>query len=448
MRGVLRREQPRSDRGRLVALLVAVGIVAGILCAALAAVGHVRAVDRQQQALHAQAAVLVQTIAAAPPAATVSVSSQGAQLLPGTQVVVTRAGHLIWANAALGGRTVSANATAGAFAVRVVRAAPGIWRGAWLVLAGIVIAVAAAAVGWRACHGRSAPRDGDVEDLAVVAAQVAQGRLDVRASVTDSDVGDIARVFNLMTARLEHEDARQRDFLADVAHELRTPVTAIEGFAQALHDGTARTPEAREEAFEVIREEASRLREFVRELQELTWLDLDPPVNLVPTDLVDLARSEVSRQSISARNKGVELEAPEGEVPITTDPAHVRTIVANLIANAINATPAGGRVEVRVGASRGPFGADAFIAVIDTGVGIREEHVPLLFDRLFRVDTVRARQDGRGSGLGLSIVKRLTTILDARMTVVSDLGQGSTFTLWLNDAQRRRPAPPPEPRDH
>jgi signal transduction histidine kinase len=160
-------------------------------------------------------------------------------------------------------------------------------------------------------------------------------------------------------------------------------------------------------------------------------------VNTRMTDLVELARNELSRQTISARNKGVELAAPDGEVQIETDPTHVRTIISNLVANAINATPKGGRVEVRVGASRGPFGADAFIAVVDTGVGIREEHIPLLFERLFRVDTVRARGDGRGSGLGLSIVKRLTTILDARMTVVSDLGRGSTFTLWLIDAQRR-----------
>ena len=81
-----------------------------------------------------------------------------------------------------------------------------------------------------------------------------------------------------MTARLEQADARQREFLADVAHELRTPVTAIEGFATALGDGTARTEEDRAESAEFIRAEAARLRELVRDLQELTWLDLDPPV--------------------------------------------------------------------------------------------------------------------------------------------------------------------------
>ncbi len=422
----------------IVAALIAVIGIESILNVVLDA----RSVSSAERTLHGQAAALAQQINSSGPNSLDATSTRASELLGDTRVTVRQDGLAVWWSRPEGTTYASASATAGPYEVELDSVDPVGSSDGWIIFIAIVAGLAAAAgIVWLVSGAFARRLRQALRALSQTAEKVAQGRLDVRAPVTDDEVGAVARVFNRMAARLQHEDARQREFLADVAHELRTPVTAIEGFAQALQDGTARTDEARDEAFSVIREEASRLREFVRELQELTWLDLDPPVNVRMTDLVELARSELSRQTISARGKGVELIAPEGEVRITTDPTHVRTIISNLVANAINATPEGGCVEVRVGASRGPFGADAFIAVIDTGVGIREEHIPLLFDRLFRVDTVRARGDGRGSGLGLSIVKRLATILDGRITVVSDLGHGSTFTLWLVDAQRQGPQP-------
>ena len=426
---------------------MAIGIVAALMAvigiqAILSVVLNARAVSRAEGTLHGQSAALAQAIDTAGPKGLAATSSEASALLFDTRITVSQNGLVVWSNVPEGASSASASATAGPYHVELARLSAVPMPDDWIILIAIVATLlTAAGIVWPVSGAFARRLRRELSELGQRAERVSQGRLDLRIPVTDDEVGAVARVVNQMAVRLEHEDARQREFLADVAHELRTPVTAIEGFAQALQDGTARTHEARDEAFSVIREEASRLREFVRELQELTWLDLDPPVNTRMTDLVELARNELSRQTISARNKGVELGAPDGEVQIETDPIHVRTIISNLVANAINATPEGGRVEVRVGASRGPFGADAFIAVIDTGVGIREEHIPLLFERLFRVDTVRARGDGRGSGLGLSIVKRLTTILDARMTVVSDLGRGSTFTLWLIDAQRRDRAP-------
>ena len=124
--------------------------------------------------------------------------------------------------------------------------------------------------------------------------------------------------------------------------------------------------------------------------------------------------------------RGVALHAPEGHGDAVGDPAHVETILANLVANAITATPEGGSITLSVVAGPGEAG----IAVTDTGRGIPPEHLPFIFDRLYRVQAGRDRRAG-GSGLGLSIVRRLATLLGGRVTVSSRVGQGSTFTLWL-----------------
>ena len=146
----------------------------------------------------------------------------------------------------------------------------------------------------------------------------------MRVHETDDELGRLGQSFNRMTERLEAADARQREFLADVAHELRTPVTAIEGFATALGDGTAGDPEERAEAAEFIRAESARLRELVRQLQELTWLDLEPKVRAEPVDLAAAARECIARLSIDAHIRGVELTRPEGTLPSPATPTTSR----------------------------------------------------------------------------------------------------------------------------
>ena len=273
-----------------------------------------------------------------------------------------------------------------------------------------------------------------VREVAESAEAVTRGRFDVRAPEHDDELGRLAHAFNRMTARLEAADARQREFLADVAHELRTPVTAIDGFATALGDGTARSDETRAEAVEFIRAETARLRDLVRDLQTLTWLDLDPPCAAVPVDLAAAARTTVARVGPDARARGVSLTAADGELWATADPDHVDTILANLTANALNATPTGGSITLQPVTNPGWVA----IAVRDTGRGIAPEHLPYVFDRLYRAEQGRPRGpgDGGGSGLGLSIVRRLSTLQGGRVDVASTLGEGTTFTLWLPAGRR------------
>ena len=367
--------------------------------------------------------------------------AEASNLLPDTRVVVRIGGVDQYWSRPSGDTYARAQATREWATVTLERVDPVSAVERWLVLVLAVAGVAAAALfAWLVAAVLAGRLQASLRRLVETADEVSHGHLDARAPETGDEVGRVASAFNRMTAHLQAADERQREFLADVAHELRTPVTAIEGFAAALEDGTARTEEDRREAAAFIRDEAARLRELVRDLQALTWLDLAPPVRREPADLAALARDGVGRLAADAASRGVTLRGPEGGpeggVPVVTDREHVETILVNLITNALKATPPGGSVEVRVGAD----GGDAYLAVADTGVGIRQEHLPFLFDRLFRVDSSRVREDDAGSGLGLSIVKRLALMLDGRVTVTSAPGQGSTFTVWLLGAAAR-PAP-------
>ncbi len=432
----------RTFRARMVVAIVAAIAAVVVIQIVITLILDTRSVARVERTLHAQAAALAHEIDAGGPNDVAATANHAAQILGATRVTVRQDGLVVWWSLPDGVSYATASAASGAYQVDLESVDPIGTNDQWIIFVAILGGLIVSAVIVWSISGAFARRlRVALRELSRTADRIALGQLEARAYVTDDEIGTVARVLNRMAARLQREDVRQREFLADVAHELRTPITAIEGFAHALHDGTARTPEARAESAEIISQEAARLREFVRDLQEITWLDLDPPLTRVTVHLGDLAREEVTSQSISANAKGVRLIPPTNDVVVTSDPGHVRTIVANLLSNAINATLEGGQVALIVGKGAGPDGTTTFVAVTDTGVGIEPAHIPLLFERLFRVETARARRDGKGSGLGLSIVQRLVGMLDGRITISSDVGVGSTFTLWLADIDRASAVP-------
>lgn len=429
MRASLRRLRPRSIRAR-VALAIGAALVIVVLALQLVFAGYVqgRARSEVEDALREQAASIATQIErnGLPDAA--ATARQAQRYIGDARLVVYVSGTVVHWNRPVADLEASARVRRGDLEVLLERPDPasGLLSD-WAFLGLVAVGVAAtAALVWGLAVGVSSRLRSQVIGLAETAEAVTRGRLDVRAPETDDELGRLSQALNRMTERLEAADVRQREFLADVAHELRTPVTAIEGFAQALADGTASTPEERAESAEFIRAEAARLSELVRDLQQLTWLDLDPPVQAEPIDLMEAGREAVSRLTADARAKGISLHPPEGGLDAVADPALVQTILSNLIVNALNATPSGGFVHLHPATAPGQAG----IAVSDTGIGIPPEHVPYIFDRLYRVQSGRQRTAG-GSGLGLSIVRRMATLMGGRVTLTTEPGHGSTFTLWL-----------------
>jgi two-component system phosphate regulon sensor histidine kinase PhoR len=219
----------------------------------------------------------------------------------------------------------------------------------------------------------------------------------------------------------------RRDFVANVSHELKTPLTAIRGFAETLR--TSELPEAQRSAFlDVILRHAERLARLIDDILELSRVE-GRQQPFVATD-VDVARvaalllRDLSPQ-LEARLIQAEL-APGARGVALADRRAVEQILGNLLENASKYTEPGGRIEVRVAEA----GSQIRVEVADTGIGIPPEDLPRIFERFYRVDKARSRDLG-GTGLGLAIVKHLAQAQGGEVSVRSRPGEGSTFTVLL-----------------
>jgi len=266
--------------------------------------------------------------------------------------------------------------------------------------------------------------------VASAAQALARGKAGTRAPVSGpAEVQDLARSFNTMAERVEAAQRSQRDFVANVSHELKTPLTSIQGFSQALLDGTASTPETTARAAHVIHDEAERMRRMVDELLTLARFDAGEVVMARERlELGPLLQACVERMAPQAQAAGVALECDVPEpLSVTGDGDRLAQVFANLLDNALTHTPTGGRVTLAARwAERTPV---VEVMVTDTGTGIPAEALSRLFERFYQVDQARPR--GRGAGLGLAIVKEIVEAHGGTIAAESVVGLGSKFTVCL-----------------
>ncbi|MGC1376905.1 MAG: HAMP domain-containing sensor histidine kinase [Anaerolineales bacterium] len=244
-----------------------------------------------------------------------------------------------------------------------------------------------------------------------------------------SEVRELVGAFNAMTARVESGRKSQRDFVANVSHELKTPLTSIQGFAQAILDGAAATPEAQKQSAQVIYNEASRMYRMVLGLLDLARLDAGiADLKRIPVDLTALLNSVGERFEMQARQAGVTLAVRAAGLPsITGDGDRLAQVFINLVDNALKYTPTGGRVEL----SAASMGDSVSVKVADTGAGIPPEALPHVFDRFYQVDPSRAGGVHHGVGLGLAIVREIVRAHGGKISVRSIVGVGSEFVVQL-----------------
>jgi two-component system, OmpR family, sensor kinase len=287
-----------------------------------------------------------------------------------------------------------------------------------------------------------------VDAVVSSAREISESDLSRRLPVANpgDEIGRLATTINDLLTRLEtafgrleaslkrQEEAltRQRRFAADASHEFRTPLTAISGHANMLDGWALEDPEAARKSVRTIKKEAERLRFLAAALLALARGDEGPSLRVGRHDLREVASEAVETARAAADGKvSIEYASPKHAIGAIFDRDQIRQALSILLDNAVKYTPEGGSVAVRVGEAEG----QAFLEVSDTGIGIPEEKLPLIFERFYRLDSSRT---GGGTGLGLAIARQITEAHGGRIEARSSAGQGSTFVLIL---PRKPPAP-------
>lgn len=252
--------------------------------------------------------------------------------------------------------------------------------------------------------------------------------------------------------RAESSSIAKTNFLANISHELRTPMTAILGFAELLRDAKA-PAEERADWIETIRRNGDHLLAIINDLLDLSKVEVGKfDIELAPVSVPDVVRDVVRLMRVRAVSQGISLdhvvEDEAAREPVRTDPVRVRQILLNLVGNAVKFTERGG-VDVRVSGRRDGGLLRLSVAVRDTGCGIDPALMQRLFEPFTQLDTTFVRKHG-GTGLGLAISSRLASLLNGRIEVASEPGRGSVFTLHLDcevadAAEVDAAAPPPIP---
>jgi len=266
-----------------------------------------------------------------------------------------------------------------------------------------------------------------VDVMSRSAAQMSMQNLEARLPVvpTGDALQRLSLSLNHMLTRLRDSVQTSRRFLADASHELRTPLTVIKGELQEIVGNSEVHGEVRDRIGSVL-EEVARLEHLVSGLLVLSRLDAgEVQGEWVDVDLAELSASTSEQMRLMAEDRGIQIDSSVlAPLVVRGDRGRLKQVIVNLLDNAIRFTPRGGRVTLRTAQS----GLYNVLEVHDTGIGIPSAALPNVFDRFFRVDEARSREDG-GAGLGLSIAKSICSAHGAQLEVQSEVGQGSCFCL-------------------
>lgn len=266
-----------------------------------------------------------------------------------------------------------------------------------------------------------------VKALSEASHKLAQGDYSQRIPVTTEDeLGEMTKSFNYMASELENLESLRRRSLADVAHELRTPLSVLQIDLESIEDGII---EPDTDTIQRLQMEVGTLSKLVEDLRILSLADAgELSLDFQPVDVNGLLRINVHRMTRQARDKEITISedfAPE-DLPVWGDEQRLSQVFLNLLSNALQYTPAGGSIHV----CSQRTGGSVRVSIQDTGVGIAAQDIPHIFERLYRADSARARRNG-GSGLGLSIARSLVLAHHGRIWAESVEGQGSTFFIEI-----------------
>ncbi|OCA81812.1 MULTISPECIES: two-component system histidine kinase PnpS [unclassified Bacillus (in: firmicutes)] len=244
----------------------------------------------------------------------------------------------------------------------------------------------------------------------------------------------ILLVFHDITELKKLESVRKQ-FVANVSHELNTPVTSIKGFSETLLDGAMHDPQALEHFLSIILKESDRLQALIKELLELSKVEQQGfRLDIQEIDIVPVLSDTYAMLEKKASKKHIQFEIQDFKKPIMceADTFRLKQVCLNLVSNAISYTPSYGKVQITAKEESDKI----YIAIEDTGIGIEEKEFPRIFERFYRVDKDRSRESG-GTGLGLAIAKHIMEAHEGEITVESQKNVGTTFTIILPKYQAK-----------
>jgi signal transduction histidine kinase len=305
-----------------------------------------------------------------------------------------------------------------------------------MVVGGIVAVALAGLVGWSTAGAALRPLDRVTETAVQITRADDLSRRIPLAGPPRGEVGRLSLAFNETLERLEGLFETQRRFLADVSHELRTPLTTIRGNVDLIR----RMKTADPESLEAIKAEVDRMSRMVNDLLLLAQAESGRlPLAMEPIEL-DTLMLEVFKQAKVLASNGVRVEiGREEQVQVRGDKDRLKQVFLNLVANALDHTGSGGVVTLSLGSVEGW----ARLTVSDTGRGMPQEELPHIFERFYRIDSARKRSDLGGAGLGLSIAYWITRSHNGRIEVASEVGKGTSFSVWLPQVGEAAEEPSP-----
>ncbi|MEJ2748816.1 MAG: ATP-binding protein [Anaerolineae bacterium] len=268
-----------------------------------------------------------------------------------------------------------------------------------------------------------------LRQLTQAAEAISEGNLDQRVHVQAGDeIGDLAAAFNQMSDRLARAERLRRQMTADIAHELRTPLSVIQGNVEALQDGVFPLTA---DSLEPIRAKTNLLTRLVEDLRQLTLAETGQlPLDKTPTDLAALAQRTLADFQAVAESKQISLRINQtADLPLVNiDPQRIEQVLVNLLSNALRHTPVGGQIWVAMEEENGRVR----LTVSDNGPGLSAEEAANVFERFYRVDQGRTREEnGGGSGLGLAVARSIIEAHGGQIGVKSEPGQGAAFWFTL-----------------
>ena len=315
-----------------------------------------------------------------------------------------------------------------------ISATLGFLQSVWwqFLLAGIVAGLISLLIARWLARGMTQP----LRDMAAAVRRMEVGDYTARVETRSRDeVGQLATAFNRMSAELELLERSRRDLVANVSHELKTPITAIRAHLENLADGIEQPDR---ETMQVMLNQTERLGRLVDQLLDLSKLESgEVALQIEPMPLAPVIDQVLSEFSVGRAVTDVELDAQvPDDLLVEADRERIHQVVFNLVDNAVRFTPPGGAVTIRAWREDDRVGVE----VSDTGVGVAPEHLSRLFERFYRADPARSRDDGGGTGIGLAIARSIVEGHGGRIVATSEPGRGATFTFDLPAAHAAVPA--------